>query len=309
MHRRIPLALWVAVTACRSDGGADADALRRAATTPRGSLLVAIPAAEFEYPETGGRFAARVTLPAFRIEATEVTVAAYRACVEAGACSAPPAAGAEREIGKQPLPMTCNWGQAGRDDHPINCLSFAEADAYCAWNHGRRLPTLFELYWAAVGGPDVPEAARLDSRAMPRFPWGDDEPGTQRLCWQRGTFGGFRGGVTGPVTKAPPPAPADLGTCPVASAADDRSAFGVHDLAGNLTELAEDPLRPPCWSRELGDHRCPRSERMAETGGSWFAGGMAGNLSLKSRSGALDMRADTTGFRCVEGPPTEATSR
>ena len=47
----------------------------------------------------------KVTLPAFCMDRTEVTVASYRACVTAGACS-PPGSKDKK----------CNWSQAAKDD-------------------------------------------------------------------------------------------------------------------------------------------------------------------------------------------------
>ncbi|MEZ4278704.1 MAG: SUMF1/EgtB/PvdO family nonheme iron enzyme [Myxococcota bacterium] len=85
---------------------------------------------------------------AFAIDRTEVTVAAYRACVEAGACTPPDVA------------ESCNWAQQGRERHPINCVDWEQAKAYCAFR-GARLPTEWEWEKAARGS---------EGR---RNPWGD----------------------------------------------------------------------------------------------------------------------------------------
>jgi formylglycine-generating enzyme required for sulfatase activity len=265
-------------------------------------MLVDIPAGAFEFPASISLPARRMSLPAFRIEATEVTVATYRACVEAGACTAPPKGGGPTKRGESPLPATCNWDQPGRDDHPINCLLAPEADAYCAWDHGRRLPTLFELYWAAMGGPRVPDEHRNDSLKMPFYVWGRAEPETKRLCWQRGSFAGTRGGVLGPIEDVPSPVASDLGTCAVASYADDVSAFGVFDLAANVMELATDPRERPCPTPDRADAPCPRESTITTTGGPWNAIGLTGSLSSKDASPAPRFRSDMVGFRCVEGP-------
>jgi formylglycine-generating enzyme required for sulfatase activity len=74
----------------------------------------------------------------FQIDRTEVTVAAYQRCVQAGQCSRPGTGAA------------CNWGKGGRDLHPINCVSFEQARDYCEWA-GKRLPDQEEWNRAAYG--------------------------------------------------------------------------------------------------------------------------------------------------------------
>lgn len=94
----------------------------------------------------------RVTVPTFRIDRFEVTVAQYRACVDAGACFAPVGAG-----------DGCNWGVVGRERHPVNCASWDQARAYCRWA-GKRLCSESEWEKAARG---------TDGRL---YPWGDERP-------------------------------------------------------------------------------------------------------------------------------------
>ena len=81
-----------------------------------------------------------VTLDAFEIDETEVTVASYAACVQAGGCTEPGSGG------------QCNWGKADRASYPVNCVDWSQANAYCAFA-GKRLPT--ESEWEkAARGPD-----------------------------------------------------------------------------------------------------------------------------------------------------------
>jgi formylglycine-generating enzyme required for sulfatase activity len=120
---------------------------------------VSIPAGEFIYGDSQGeedeRPSRRLSLPAFQIDRTEVTVAAYGVCVAARACRA--AAGPAKD---------------GR--LPVAGVSYLDAAAYCSFV-GKRLPTEFEWEKAARG---------VDGRP---YPWGAE------LACERGNFGNFAG--------------------------------------------------------------------------------------------------------------------
>ncbi|MBI4951443.1 MAG: SUMF1/EgtB/PvdO family nonheme iron enzyme [Myxococcales bacterium] len=153
-----------------------------------------IPQALFQVGATDGRpdelGAPSGQVAAFCIDDIEVTVAAYRACVDSGACR-PPTNG-----------QFCNWARPDRDDHPVNCVAWDEADQYCR-HVNERLPSEEEWEYAARG---------VDGR---RYPWGDAHP-EQQLCWKR--------------------LPGELGTCIVGTHPAGDSLFGAHDMAGNVWE-------------------------------------------------------------------------
>ena len=138
--------------------------------------MTSIPAGTFTMGGATGpaneRPAHAVSVAAFCLDTTEVTVAAYRACAATGRCSSP---APERWIGPgswegAPSPA-CTWGAAAHDDHPLNCVSFTFAQTYCE-AMGKRLPTEAEWEKAARG---------TDGRT---FPWGETYP-TLRMA----TFG------------------------------------------------------------------------------------------------------------------------
>lgn len=99
----------------------------------------------------------RVTVPTFDIDLLEVSVAQYKACVDARRCVIPMADG------------QCNWGKDGRQHHPINCVDWAQSKTYCEWA-GRRLPTEAEWEFAAVGQTGW------------EYPWGNEHPDKKHHC-------------------------------------------------------------------------------------------------------------------------------
>lgn len=101
------------------------------------------------------------------MDVTEVTTAAYGACVRAGVCT--PAF-----VGPGAL---CNLTRPDRGDHPINCASWEQGQTFCGWL-GKRLPDDEEWIWASRGGP-----------AQTPHPWGHAPPDAARACWDRGEQG------------------------------------------------------------------------------------------------------------------------
>ncbi|MBN2498404.1 MAG: SUMF1/EgtB/PvdO family nonheme iron enzyme [Deltaproteobacteria bacterium] len=124
--------------------------------------MVAIPAGKFWMgckPDQDSECAAdekpgrRVHLDEYYIDRTEVTVARYTDCVQAGKCTP-----AKTDKSNENM---YNWGKPNRKAHPINGVSWHQASAYCAWA-GKRLPTEAEWEKAARG---------TDGR---KYPWGKE---------------------------------------------------------------------------------------------------------------------------------------
>jgi formylglycine-generating enzyme required for sulfatase activity len=147
----------------------------------------------------------RVCLSAFKINRYEVTVNEYTKCVQARVCTKPTSYAYRRHT------RYCNYGASGKGDHPVNCLNWKQANAYCKWKN-QRLPTEAEWEYAARG---------KDGRL---FPWGNSLPTCARaVVMDKGTG-----------------ACKFSGTRRVGSKPKGASPFGVMDMAGNVAEWTAD---------------------------------------------------------------------
>jgi eukaryotic-like serine/threonine-protein kinase len=150
-----------------ASGGSGAGGVLAAAggNLPVADQMVLVPAGTFlmglDAPGSDTQPVHSVSVDAFSMDVSEVTVAAYQACVEDGKCT--PAIQYPAEDN------SCNAGAALREQHPINCLDLAQAAAYCGWK-GKRLPTEAEWEYAARG---------TDGRL---YPWGN-EVANGSGCW------------------------------------------------------------------------------------------------------------------------------
>ncbi len=255
--------------------------------------MVRVPAATFQMgsPDGEGRTNENpqheVTLSAYCIDRTEVTVGEYRACVAAGGCSAIPA--------KMPLLVNYTRGEmksllcngADRLEHPINCVSVNQAAAYCQWVD-KRLPTEAEWEYAARGG---------DGR---KYPWGNQPPDADRLnacgkeCvvmadrelkvdWQ-GMYNEDDGWPT---------------TAPVGRYPAGASPFGALDMAGNVYEWTADPFRRYTKAAETNPRYPQDNSNGVYRGGSWISS-YASLVRAVSRDYFIPQRGYVdVGFRCA----------
>ena len=235
--------------------------------------------------------ATRIDLDAFYLDRTPVTVATYRACVAAGACNEEGlsthaaeettqlAAGSGVNTSKVLGPIesdTCNWTwkDAERSAHPINCVSWDQARAYCAWA-AKRLPTEAEWEKAARG---------TDERI---YPWGNAPP-TCSLVVMSERAPGCGSGHTAPVGSRPA----------------GRSPYGAVDMSGNVSEWVADWYAEDYYSRspDKNPHGPPSGHYRVIRGGSWKAAPRAGidPFRVSNRySFTPGTRLDYIGFRCA----------
>ncbi len=200
-----------------------------------------------------------VTLDDYWIDRTEVSNAAYRRCVEAGACRQSTSAAAAR--------------RRAIDDHPVSMVTWFDARSYCTWAGGR-LPTEAEWERAARGW-----SSRL-------FPWGHN-------------YNPFivNHGRVAPVPFDDDDGFAEL--APIGSFPQGRTLEGLDDMAGNVEEWVADwySNRYPDSAQHnpkgptLGDHRVVR-------GGSYVDGAAWLRAAARTKA-FPSLAQPWRGFRCA----------
>ncbi|MDB4995019.1 MAG: serine/threonine protein kinase, partial [Myxococcaceae bacterium] len=222
---------------------------------------------------------------AFCVDVTEVTVDSYLKCATTKACAPAsetvdwPGISAEE---KKTWSASCNArAQSTRGEHPVNCVSWNDAEAYCKWAK-KRLPS--EEEWELV-------ARGTDGR---RYPWGNDAPTARRLnaCGEECSHGeaALVEGRTYQALFAGSDSWAT--TAPVRSFGAGKTPTGVYDLAGNVWEWTSSRYCP------YGDRACT-SEWRATRGGAWNSDARAGVRAADRDKNTATARAADLGFRCA----------
>ncbi len=213
----------------------------------------------------------KVYVSPFSIDRVEVTVAAWRACVQAGACS--------------PAPLALADARFLRPNLPITSVTWNEADAYCAWR-GARLPSEAEWERAARG---------TDGRV---WPWGNV---LKPNAFNHGRFTGPDDAGSDFVALIRPDA-SDGATflAPVGAHMDGASPDGVLDMAGNVMEWTADYYRPesPQSFSTVNPHGPDAGAMRSLRGGSWRQPPFFARTSYREAA-APDTRSTEVGFRCV----------
>ena len=268
----------------------------------------------------------------FRLGAHEVTVKQFRAFVDAtGFKTDAETSGRgalafrrtdQKAVGRFALDPKCTWRNPGfeqGDDHPVVCVSWKDAVAFCDWlgkkEGGKyRLPTEAEWEYAARAGSDTIYA-------------GGDRPDTVR---EYGNVGDATLEAAAPGSVKPQQAdrlrPADgdgfVHTAPVGRF--KPNAWGLYDTHGNAWEWCSDRYFDRYYQQLLDDaHKKGPYPKVAITvdpqgpettpqhkfgdwrstrGGCWYTGPMASRHASRAFGEAADAFCHT-GFRVVREEP------
>jgi formylglycine-generating enzyme required for sulfatase activity len=214
----------------------------------------------------------KIYMSPFWIDVYEVTAGEYAACVKAGRCTAPVTTGQ----GCEGEAASWRGGEPRRDRarHPVNCVTWEQASAYCAWA-GKALPTEAQWEKAARGSStDWVGAAR-------RYPWGDDKASCDEAVMEGGCGRG--------------------GPWPVGSRPAGVSPYGAHDMSGNVVEWVNDWYDERSYaSSALVDPAGPtQGATRVVRGGGWRSSWE--ELRVTHRRANAPTSADhTQGFRCAK---------
>jgi len=207
-----------------------------------------------------------VTLSAFAIDKTEVTVGQYWQCVQTGTCAAP-----QTNTGQLAADYLNN---PAFDNYPVINVPWSEANRYCLWQ-GKRLPT--EAEWELAAGWNAAKGAKL------LWPWGNSADGIEANVGE---------------TSVSEPVPG--GTNPA-----DASALDVLDMGGNVSEWVFDWYKVDYYSVADDTDPVGPTNRRGEGTGRVVRGGSYADTTEQARTANRHHKEasygyPTVGFRCAQ---------
>jgi len=233
------------------------------------------------------------------MDLTEVSVAAFRSWVqESNRTVLVPLVDSDWALtAKAKLDRLCNASRKGRGSHPMNCVDWQQADAYCS-SQGGRLPTEFEWRWAAGG-----------RERESYYTWGEQEPSAahanacgaecigllKSICAVECQAEFFK---QGPGTRMFEPLfdPPDgwVSTAWVGMYPAGQSRDGLSDMFGNVAEWTSSPDPGGPWLQSIS---LEFGRAFVVLGGSWAS--TLGSPLSDRESLPESFRLPTIGFRCA----------
>jgi formylglycine-generating enzyme required for sulfatase activity len=165
------------------------------------------------------------------------------------------------------------------ENKPMNCVSWYEAFAFCAWDGGR-LPTEAEWEYAAAGG--------IENRL---FPWGPSQPDSTRASFE-----------CNPCTSASLPS--------VGNFTAGKGRWDHQDLAGSVSEWVLDKYDEGKFYQKHEGGSCKNCANVdGEDLNRVFRGGSFDSKEERLRAASRNrdlpaIRSAAIGFRCARNIPT-----
>ena len=251
-----------------------------------GILMVPLPAGSFQMGDIQGSGSGdekpvhTVTLSGFMMSATEVSVGQFRAFVEDTGyrTEAERGDGASIFTGEEwTKKRDANWKNpymSQDDDHPVVCVSWNDANAFCQWLSEKtgeefRLPTEAEWEYACRAGTET------------KYYTGNSEGDLGRAGW----YSSNSGSITHTVGQK------------------ESNPWGLYDMHGNAWEWCNDWFGESYYSSSPSSNPTGPSSgsRRVDRGGGW--GNSAGNCRSANRSGSYPTYTNgSLGFRVVRRP-------
>lgn len=250
------------------------------------------------------RPAHKVEVASFCIDINEVTVSDYRACSDNGDCkrahrdSMWPQGSKDEEAwsgDRKIYSALCNEGIEGHEDHPVNCVSWSQAEAFCE-HRDAGLPTEAQWEFAARGS---------DGRV---YSWGDGVPDSERMNGCGAECVAWRAAVE--LSTNPALHESDdgyVGTAPVGSFPAGKSQAGLFDMAGNVFEWTASEFVPFDEAQRLAEaaKAAPDAPTKRVIRGGAFNSFMPAFADPALRFGQVeDAHPHAIGFRCAAAPAT-----
>jgi formylglycine-generating enzyme required for sulfatase activity len=232
-----------------------------------------------------------VALSPFRMDANEVTVGQWRAAVAKGLVTPDDTPWPyDLAFPTKPDPnfVGCTYSTKpmGREDYPINCVTFAAAHAYCK-SVGGDLPTEAQWEYSATAAGRTSES---------RYPWTtQDYPDCKQSVHGRAM--GVRGASACLDSGfGPQPVTTSVGV------GQDITPLGIMNLAGSMIEWTSDTLAnydDPCWAAKgPKDPSCQVPNQPRVVRGSYWGTEQAA-LTDRVSSSNQGYYNSALGFRCV----------
>jgi formylglycine-generating enzyme required for sulfatase activity len=244
---------------------------------PAGDFLMGSPAAEPRRAPNEGP-PRRITIPRpFHLGAHLVTVGQFRAFTLATGyiTDAEKGGGALHPGSNGAFDPRCIWRSPGweqTDTHPVACLSWHDAQAFCDWlstKEGRsyRLPTEVEWEYACRAGSGS------------AYSFGDDASRLDDYAW----FAGNSGGHAHPIGQRKP------------------NAWGLYDMHGNLFQWCADLYDPHFFGHRPGAEKQEpaRGTARVQRGGSWRSEASECRAARRIWDVPAGRRNDRGGFRVL----------